>query len=410
MTQRLYYDDSYTTRFTARVVERTTAGDRPAVILDRTYFYPTGGGQPHDTGLINGVSVVEVFTRETDYAIVHVLADASFGEIVEGSVHWTRRFDHMQQHTGQHILTQSFVELADAKTIGFHLSPNSVTIDLEAANLTAESVEAVEALVNRVVQENRPVTTRIIEPEEAEELGARIRRIPGHLATGGLRVVEVQSFDLTACGGTHVARTGEIGLIKILRLENYKGGTRVEFACGGRALTDYREKHALTADLALGFGSGLREIPYAVSRLKDELKTAQAELKQARAALLKLETPVLLAETPSVDGLRVIRRVYDGRDPADVRALASKLVEQPGTVAILAAAGPKAQVFCARSADLPHDMNPVLQSALASLGARGGGRPDFAQGGGIEVSAAQLEPALQAAEAALVAALARRPE
>src|SRR5688572_28549137 len=199
MTQRLYYDDSYTIEFTARVIERTKHDDHPAVVLDRTYFYPTGGGQPNDTGVLGGVEVLDVFTREDDHAVMHVLAEDVMGEIVTCKLDWQRRFDHMQQHTGQHLLTQCFVETADAKTIGFHLSPNRITIDLDAAGLSAQAVDTAEDLANRIVQENRAVTARVVEPQEAANLGVRIRRIPGHLATGGLRVVEITDFDLTAC-------------------------------------------------------------------------------------------------------------------------------------------------------------------------------------------------------------------
>jgi alanyl-tRNA synthetase len=401
MTQRLYYDDSYTTEFTARVIERTTSDEHPAVVLDRTLFYPTGGGQPHDTGVIGGIEVLDVFTRDDDHAVVHVLSENAQGEILTCKVNWPRRFDHMQQHTGQHLLTQCFVETADAKTVGFHLSSNRITIDLDVAGLSAQTVDTAEDLANRIVQENRAVTARIMEPDEAANLGARIRRIPGHLATGGLRVVEIADFDLTACGGTHVARTGEIGLIKILRVENYKGGSRVEFACGGRALADYRHKHNAVSELAAGFSVGSYEIAEAVSRMKDDLKAAQSSLKRASVSLIELEVPVLLASASEQAGLRMICRVFEDRDPGDVRAIAIKLVQQPGVITLLGVAGEKAQIFAARSADLTYDMNTVLQSGLAVLGARGGGRPDFAQGGGMPATIAQINSSLSASAEAL---------
>lgn len=398
MTARLYYDDSYTTEFTARILERITVDDHPAVILDRTYFYPTGGGQPADTGWLGGIEVVDVFTREDDHAVIHELAEDIVGEIVTGRIDWPRRFDHMQQHTGQHMLTQAFVEAASANTVSFHLSPNSLTIDLDAANISPEIVDLVENRVNQVVQENRPVTARIVEPDEAQQLGARIRRIPGHLATGGLRVIEVEDFDLTACGGTHVARTGEIGLIKILKVDNYKGGSRVEFACGGRALSDYRQKHNVVTNLASSLTVGITEIPAAVERLRADFKAAQSDLKRARVALSEFEVPALLASADAHDGFYIICRVFEDRDAGDVRALASKLVQQPGIVALLGAAGDKAQIICARSTDVTFDMNRALQIALENLGdARGGGRPDFAQGGGVPATAAQIDAALAAA-------------
>lgn len=402
MTQRLYYDDSYTTQFTARIIERLEVEGRPAVVLDRTYFYPTGGGQPCDLGLLNGISVLDVFPRESDHEIVHVLGAPIIAEIVSGAVDWARRFDHMQQHTGQHMLTQAFVSEAGANTVGFHLSPHSITIDLDAANLSTELVDLVEAYVNQIVQENRPVTARVVEPEEASQLGARIRRIPGHLATGGLRVIEIQDYDLTACGGTHVSHTGEIALIKVIKVENYKGGTRVEFVCGGRALNDYRQRYAVTSELAAEMTVGLADIPAAVGRLRADLKVAQSDLKRTKATLTELEAPALLSSAEAHNGYRMIYHAFEDRDVGEVRALASKLTQQPGVIAVLGVSGEKAMIFCARSADLHQDMNMVLQSALSSLGnARGGGRPDFAQGGGIPSTLEQMSLALSAAAQAL---------
>jgi len=398
VTSRLYYDDSYTTEFTARILERITVDDHPAVVLDRTYFYPAGGGQPADTGWLGGVEVIDVFTREEDHVVIHMLSQEIFGEIVTGLINWARRFDYMQQHTGQHMLTQGFVEAASANTISFHLSPNSLTIDVDAANILSEIVERIENRVNQIVQENRPVTARIVEPDEAQQLGARIRRIPGHLATGGLRVIEVQDFDITACGGTHVARTGEIGLIKIFKVDNYKGGSRVEFACGGRALSDYCQKHNAMTTLASSLAVGVTEIPAAIERLRTDFKAAQSDLKRARAALSQFEVPALLASAEEHNDFRITCRVFDDRDAGDVRALASKLVQHPGIVALLGVAGEKAQIFCARSTDVTINMNRALQAALRELGdARGGGRPDFAQGGGVPATAAQIDAALTAA-------------
>lgn len=406
MRQRLYYDNAYITEFTARIVEQIDSDTRHGLVLDRTYFYPTGGGQPNDLGTLNGIAVIDVFTRDSDHAIIHLVQEPPHAEIVTGMIDWDRRFDFMQQHTGQHILTQGFVSEAKANTIGFHLSQNSVTIDLDTPNITHQTIDRVEVLVNKIVQENRPVTARILEPEEAEQLGARIRRIPGHLATGGLRVIEVQDFDLTACGGTHVAHTGEIGLIKVLKAENYKGGTRIEFACGGRALSDYRQRYTVTSEIASMLTLGLSDIPAAVERLRTDLKAAQSDLKRARTALLDLEMPAMLAEAQSSEGYRLIIRAFDDREASDVRALASKLVQQEGVIALLGAAGDKSMIFCARSADLPHDMNTVLKSALVQFGeARGGGKADFAQGGGIPAALDQVNTALIAASQTLTTSI-----
>ncbi len=401
MTERLYYHDSYITAFVARIVERTQEGDNPAVVLDRTYFYPAGGGQPPDHGMLAGARVIDVQIRESDHAILHVLDAPVVGDQADCQVDWPRRFDHMQQHTGQHILTQAFVEVVGANTTSFHLG-STVTIDLDQALPDALATERVEELANHIVITNRPVTERVVSEAEARQLGTRIRRIPGHLATDGLRVIEIQDFDLTACGGTHVARTGEIGLIKIIRVERHREGSRVEFCCGGRALADYRFKNALVGKLASAFTTGPEEVPGAIERLQADLKAAQSDLKRARAALTELEIPALLASAENRGSIRLISRVYADRPAEDVRGLASRLIQQPGLIVLLAAAGDRAQVFAARSADVDLDMNMPLRAALAALGAgRGGGRPDFAQGGGIGATQAALEEALRLAAGTL---------
>jgi alanyl-tRNA synthetase len=403
MTARLYYDDSYTTDFMARVVERTTAGDQPAVVLDRTYFYPTGGGQPYDAGTIAGVAVIDVLTRPDDHTVLHVLGGEVALDEVECRVSWPRRFDHMQQHTGQHILTRAFIEVSGAKTISFHLGGDNTTIDLDTSQLTPAAVDQVEDLANQVLIENRAVTARVVSSEEFAALNARMLKMPSHLATDGLRVVEVEGFDVTACGGTHVARTGEIGLIKILKVERLNAReSRVDFRCGGRSLHDYRLKNTVANQLAADLTVGVWEVGQAVGRLKADLKTNQRALKTAEERLLGYETAEYLAGAVVRGGARVVKAVLDGRDAAQARALASRLTETDGVIALCGVPGEKAQLIFGRSADLAHDMNAALRRALPALGTdRGGGRPEFAQGGGVPADAARVAAALDEAEKAL---------
>ncbi len=402
MTERLYYDDAYLTEFSARIVQRLTVGGQPAVVLDRTAFYPTGGGQPHDTGVIGGATVLDVFTREEDATVVHVLAEEIGEDVVACRLDWARRFDHMQHHTGQHILTRAFEQVAAAHTVGFHLSDESVTIDLDAPAIPPTLAEQAEDLANRIVWEDRPVVVRLVPRDEAA--GVRMRLMPDHLLTPGLRVVDIAGFDQTACGGTHVARTGEIGIIKVLRLEKRGAETRVEFCCGGRALRDYREKHLILSQLAADLTCSYREVGEALARLRTDVKAAQRALKAATAQLITYEAEHLLAYAVVAGKARIIKAAFESREVGEVRALASRLIEAPGVVALLGIAGEKAQVILARSADLPYDLNTVLQQALAMLGeARGGGRPDFAQGGGVPASLEQVAAALDAAERVLLA-------
>ncbi len=397
---RLYYNDAYTLEFSARVTERLTVDGHPALILDQTYFYPSSGGQPNDLGAIDGVPVIDVIARQEDGEVVHVLDGVVDGETVTGVIDRARRVDHMQHHTGQHILSQAFVQVAAASTVGFHLSVESVTIDLDRVNLSDETVAAVEDLANEVVLADRPVTARIVQPDDAE--GVRIRKLPEHLLTGGLRIIDVDGFDVTACGGTHVARTGEIGLIKVVRLEKRGDKTRVEFRCGGRALRDYREKNAIVNQLTADFTCALPEIIGATARLREDVKAAQRALKSATGTLLDYEAARLSAEAPEQNGMRIVKLNFPDRDFGDLRGLASRITQEPGRVALLSVSGEKAQMVFARSADLSADMNVLLKRVLPLLnGGRGGGQGQMAQGGGSG-DAVQVELALDEAERALL--------
>jgi len=400
MTERLYYTDSYTTTFTAQVTERLHIADHPAVILDQTYFYPTSGGQPNDTGTLNSIPVLDVVVREDDAAILHILAAELPDDQVSGVVDWARRFDHMQHHTGQHILTQAFVQIANAKTVGFHLSPDSVTIDLDANNLSDEQIDAAENLANQIIWENRSVTARLRDMDDQE--GVRIRRLPKHLLTDGLRVIDIEGFDVTACGGTHVAHTGEIGIIKVLKLEKRGGKIRVEFRGGKRALLDLREKNRVAQRLAADLDCRISEAPAMLTRLRDDYRAQTAALKAAANQLVDYEAAELLATTPlRADGIKIITAAFDGRDAGELKLLAGRLVMQPNVIALLGTAGEKSMLFFARSENLPQDMGALLKNTLGTLGGRGGGQAHFAQGGGIILSRDQLSQALEAVVKAL---------
>ena len=400
MTERLYYEDAYTTRFSARVVERLSVGGQPAIILDRTYFYPASGGQPADQGEVNGVAVLDVFLREEDGAVLHVLASDVQADQVDCQINWSRRFDHMQHHTGQHILSQAFVQVAHARTIGFHLSADSVTIDLDKPSLPLEVVEQAEELANQIVYQNRPVRARFL--AAGEENPIEIRKLPEHLPER-LRVVEVEGFDVTACGGTHVSHTGEIGLIKVLKAERHGEETRVEFRCGWRALGDYRAKNALANQLAAELTVGYWELDEAVARLKAELKATRQALNAAQERLLEEEACRLLQTASRYGEMVIVRAAFAGREIGELRALASRLIRSPSVLALVGTSGDKAHLILARSADLSYDMAATLKQALMVLGSdRGGGRPDFAQGGGVAASPDQVESALAYAEQTLL--------
>jgi len=405
MTERLYYDAPFLTHFSARVVERLDWDGQPAVVLDRTAFYPTGGGQPHDLGTVDGVKVQDVVERPEDGAVVHLLAEDVASDQIEAEVHWPRRLDLMQQHTGQHILSAAFVARLQANTVGFHLSEDYATIDVDRAPILAGELDAVEALANDVIFEDRPVLARFVPDEEVPSLA--LRKPLAH--EGPVRIVEIPGFDASACGGTHVRATGQVGLIKITRNERRGTETRIEFLCGRRALDDYQAKNALLMDLAREYTVGHWEVGEMVHRLSDELKETRRELRTTRDALLDAQSTALWHEGELVDAVRVIRAHFPGRTPEDLKHLAQRLVAQPLTVALLAAGGDgqeKGYFTFARSEDVELHMGTLLRQACEAVGGRGGGRPDFAQGGG-PVAALATE-ALDVAFQSLVETISQR--
>ncbi len=395
MTERSYYLDSYRTSFEAHVVECLSLNDSPAVVLDRTLFYPTSGGQPHDTGTLNGIPVVDVVEREEDQAIIHVLFSTEPktvlrpGDQVQGEIDWARRFDHMQQHTGQHLLSQAFVQVAEADTVGFHLSDDYSTLDLNHDALSDDSVARAEGLANQIIFEDRPVLARFLEPDEVATLP--LRKVPP--AKDSIRIVQVEGFDWSACGGTHVAHTGEIGLIKVVRSERRGSDTRITFLCGHRALTHYQMLNALTRDLALHLTVGVEELPEAFERLQTEARVARKERDRLRELLLDYEAAALTASAQLIGPVSLVRQQFENREMEEVRRLATRITNQPGHVVLLGVTGKKAQLIFARSTDLSYDMRPLLQEACSLVGGGGGGGPELAQGGGPHFD--RIDQALQ---------------
>ncbi len=401
MTKRLYYDDSHIRQFTAKIIERTTVNNQPALVLDETYFYPTGGGQPHDSGTINGVQVLDVVSDDRG-EVLHIMSAEVAGDEANCEIDWSRRFDHMQHHSGQHLLTQAFVQVTNAQTVGFHLSDDSVTIDLDRLDLSDKIIHEVESLANAIVFENRPVTAKIVNPSEIDDV--RMRKMPEKIYTDGLRIIEIEDFDRTACGGTHVRAAGEIGLIKVIKTEKRGDKTRVEFRCGIRALSDYESKNSIVSALSSLLTCHQAELVVAVSRLHDDLKQTLRTLKQVNNTLLDYEVPALLADAKPTDEIRIISKAYDGRDSDDIRGLATRLTEHDDVVVLIGTAGEKSHLVFARSENVSIDMNALLKASLEQLGnGRGGGRPNMAQGGGVPTTLSLLESVLEQAVSTVMA-------
>jgi alanyl-tRNA synthetase len=373
-TERLFDSDVRRREFEARVIERRE--DKNAVILNQTCFYPESGGQLPDVGTLNGVPVIDV--QEEGEAILHVLEGALPEGKVQGRVDWEVRFDHMQQHTGQHLLSGAFDQVAKAMTVGFHMSVEYCTIDLRIPALASELADRVEDLANRVVFEDRPVKVLLLSREEALRLPLRKR--PPDLDV--LRVLQIVDFDYSACGGTHCQRTGEVGLVKIASWEKIREDVRVEFLCGGRALRDYHWRNNTINRVAGELSIAPRGLEPAFQRLRQENVDKGKRIKELLEESLKYEAERLVKETETTGSFRLIVRVFPDRDPEEVKGLANRLAEHPGTVALLAATGDKSNLVFARSADLVFDMNALMKEAVSRINGKGGGRPNFAQGGG----------------------------
>ncbi|MBI4477228.1 MAG: hypothetical protein HY654_08655, partial [Acidobacteria bacterium] len=387
MTERLYYTDPYRTEFDATVRSIGTLDGRTAVILDRTAFYPTSGGQPYDTGLLNGVRVVDVIDQD-EGGIAHII-DAigavreppllRTGDRVHGVIDWPRRFEHMQQHTGQHLLSAAFERVASARTVSFHLGADTSTIDLDR-ELAIEDVKRAEDEGNAVVWEDRLVTIRFAGPQDAKALP--LRKEP--LRTGTLRIIEIADCDVSACGGTHVTRTGAIGIISVAGSERFRGGLRVSFVCGVRALRSLRRLSDAVSGSLRFLSVAPDELPAAIERAQDENKALKREIRQLREKLAPHEAAALAAGARRVGDRAIVARSVEGADATALKALASAITAPNGyAVALFSDTAPFLAVI-ARSADVEIDASAVLKSLLARFGGRGGGRADLAQGGGLQ--------------------------
>jgi alanyl-tRNA synthetase len=401
MSNRRYYEDAYTTNFQAKVVEKFIEDKRQGLILDETYFYPESGGQPTDKGTINGRSVAHVSIRESDEAVVHWL-DGDIGDdvVVTAVIDWPRRFDHMQQHTGQHILSQAFIQVAEAETLSFHLSENVVTIDVDRLDMTDAEIATVERRANEAVWANLPVTVRFVEQSELAELP--LRKVPP-IRNGRLRLIDIQNYDLTACGGTHVSHTGSVGLIKIIKQEKRGEKTRIEFCCGARALQDYEQKHTIVSSLTAELTTGINEVIQSINKMRQESKQAQRTIKKQEEALMAVEAQQFIANGTPIGSATLIKQTFADDSTTDLRSLAAQLIKQEKVIVLFGQSGKRTQLLFSRADNVPGDMNQLLQTALTQLGdGGGGGGPNFAQGGGPAHTSQEVANALNTAQSVLV--------
>jgi alanyl-tRNA synthetase len=375
-TERLYYNDPYLMEFDATCLESRDLGPRTAVVLDKTAFYPTSGGQPNDLGTINDVPLIDCIEDEGTGTVLHVVERS----IEKGSVHCridgARRTDHMQQHSGQHVLSQAFVELFNWPTVSFHLGVVHCTIDLPAESVTREQAEKAEDLANRIIRDNRNVAVRYIAQENIAEAGLR----KPTERSGEIRVIDISGYDRSACGGTHVRMTSEIGSILVIGLERSKKQSRVQFICGDRVIRYARLANRALEAISQTISSPPLETAAGVRALWDEHQATRKRVEDLESQLMDYEA----AQFPVEGG--VAQAAFKNRGIEKVKMLAAKICSRPATVALLADEGDQLRLVLARSSDSPVDVAAVLKKTLERFGGRGGGRPNMAQGGGLSGS------------------------
>lgn len=403
MNDRLYYQDAYIQTFSAQITRRGTEEDGTAyVVLSETAFYPTGGGQPCDLGLLGDIQVVDV--EEIGGEVRHRLASPLPEEITEvtGKIDWERRFDHMQQHAGQHILSAAFLEVVQAVTLAFHLGKERVTIDVLLDELTEDVWAKVEQRANQVVLENHPIIARFV--DEAELATLPLKKQP--TVTENIRVVMIPDFDYNPCGGTHPARTSEVGMIKILGWERHRGNIRLEFICGWRALRDYTRKQATVRELARHLLTSEAELIEQTQRVIAERDLLKQTLMEKEKLLLGVEVQKQLARATTLGNVRLIQLAFTDKTIQELQQFAQMMTaEAPDTVCLLAATGEKLQLVFARGQASTVAVNQLIKETLPLISGKGGGNPAMAQGGGQPVMAAEdvLAHARKLLEAALKA-------
>ena len=382
-TEKIYQEDVYCREFEARIIDISPEADgsgRWEVVLNRTAFYPESGGQPWDKGELNGCPVVAV--REKDGRIIHVLEKQPGESSVRGRIDWQRRFDHMQQHSGEHILSGIFLSRLNANNVGFHLGAASSQIDLDVDSLDEGAAAEVERLANAAVFANRRVACHLVTPADLTRFRLRKELTK---TVSQVRIVEIDGVDCCPCGGTHVALTGEVGLIKILGWEKKKGGVRVDFVCGVRALTDYQEKHRSVAALGVLLSAPSPQVEEAVQKQLEKTEAMKREL-----ALLRRQANCRLAEDLLRDRdvsqpIPVVTHILTDPSGGELTELAGLLMKNMPVAALLAGVYPEAgktTLLFTASEGLPVNMSHVLKKVVPLIGGKGGGTALTAQGGG----------------------------
>lgn len=370
LEQKLYYADAYKKDFTTKVIKQNYDEENNLyVVLNETAFYPTGGGQPHDTGTLNGIPVINV--EEVDGEIRHFIVEQLHTEEVEGKIDWERRFDHMQQHAAQHILSATFWDYFNIPTIGFHLGKETVTIDLDTENLPTETVEKAVQIANKIVFENHPIRIEWMNLEEAKTLP--LRKEP--TMTDNIRVVIIENYDYNGCGGTHPKHTGEVGPIQVLGWERNKGGIRLTFIAGWRTLKLMGQYQQIMKDVSKQLNSSETDIPVKVAQLLTSQKENEKAIQTMNEKLLFAEANALLQQPAEIHAGTLISKAFINRSMQEIAKISAIITEQQehAITYFVIENEDKLQCILACGKAVILDMNALLKDALPSIEGKGGG-------------------------------------
>lgn len=373
--------------FEARVIRSLSHENHPALILDQTCFYPESGGQPADSGTLDGITVIHVL--EKDGWIVHVLEKDLSSDVVKGKIDWAVRFDHMQQHAGQHVLSQCLVQLQEAETRSFHLGKKASTLEVDMRSISEDEAEKIEKLANDIVFQNREIRSCLYDDKEITRI--QLRRPT--MKSGDVRVVEISGFDRTACGGTHPRRTGEIGTIKILKWDKIRDNVRFEFICGKRALQDYSRKHLDLKNLSNSLTVDDSEIVATFEKLVSDLKEQKKINRRMQERVVRYEAAEIMEQAEE----KYIMKIFSGRPQEEIRLLVLTIIRMGEHVVLFGLkGGERVHVFLACSESFDLDMREMLPIVAPLIQGRGGGRPSL-----VEISGEKQEGLEQALEAVL---------
>lgn len=381
--KRIYYNNSYINSFEATVSELYRDNSKNCLVLDKTAFYPESGGQPCDFGTIDGISVPDVFERE-DGEIIHIVSepgDFKTGDKIYGKIDCERRFDHMQQHTGQHVLSGVFMNDFSSQTVGFHLGKTFSTIDLDNPDLSPDKIIEAEKKANKILFENRHINIKYMEEKDAKDL---LRK---EIERDGLyRVIEIEGFDLSACGGTHCKNTGEVGLILIKGLEKLKNKLRIEFYCGFRALSLFRDYDLVMGEISKKFSVGYQDLVSKMDKLVADNKNYIKNLKILKEKSIEGEIENIYNSAMVIKNkIRYIKGFYKDKNIQDLKSLARSIEDRfNDTVLFLATDSDPVNILVTRTKDVNINLVEIMKSFSKDYSGKGGGKPDFFQGGGYK--------------------------